>query len=68
VEKSRADYWTALDAANEEDRAAHSKKPLVQKERQPAVVETKASRIDPESGYMVRDGKPKSFLYLDHAQ
>ena len=24
------------------------------------------SRTDPESGYMVRDGKPKGFFYLDH--
>lgn len=66
VEKSRADYWAALDAAIEEDRAAHGKKPLPEKERRPPVVETKVSRADPESGYMVRDGKPKGFFYLDH--
>ena len=24
------------------------------------------SRTDPDSGYMVRDGKPKGFFYLDH--
>lgn len=66
VEKSRADYWAALDAAIDEDRAAHGKKPLVEKERAPAVVETKVSRTDPDSGYMVRDGKPKGFFYLDH--
>ncbi|MBB4272591.1 hypothetical protein [Rhizobium mongolense] len=24
------------------------------------------SRTDPESGSMVRDGKPKGFFYLDH--
>jgi hypothetical protein len=28
--------------------------------------ETKISTTDPESGYMVRDGKPKGFFYLDH--
>ncbi|MEI2302543.1 transposase, partial [Ensifer sp. MJa1] len=27
---------------------------------------TKVSRTDPDSGYMVRDGKPKGFFYLDH--
>lgn len=27
---------------------------------------TKVSTTDPESGYMVRDGKPKGFFYLDH--
>lgn len=66
VAKSRADYWEALDAAIEEDRAVHGKKPLKEKERQPALKETKVSRTDPDSGYMVRDGKPKGFFYLDH--
>ena len=66
VAKSRADYWDALDAAIEEDRAAHGKKPLPEKERQPVEKETKISRTDPEAGYMVREGKPKGFFYLDH--
>jgi transposase len=66
VAKSRADYWEALDRAVEEDRAAHGKKPLKAKEREPASKETKISRSDPDSGYMVRDGKPKGFFYLDH--
>ncbi|RWG64168.1 hypothetical protein, partial [Mesorhizobium sp.] len=26
----------------------------------------KVSRADPEAGYMVREGKPKGFFYLDH--
>jgi hypothetical protein len=33
------------------------------------VVETKEIKVsttDPESGYMVRDGKPEGFFYLDH--
>jgi IS5 family transposase len=66
VAKSRADYWEALDRAVEEDRAAHGKKPLKAKEREPESKETKISRSDPDSGYMVRDGKPKGFFYLDH--
>jgi transposase len=66
VAKSRADYWKALDAAIEEDRAAHDKRPLKPKDRQPALKETKVSRTDPEAGYMVREGKPKGFFYLDH--
>ena len=64
--KSRADYWDALDQAIEEDRAEHDKKPLRAKERRPAEKETKISRTDPDAGYMVRDGKPKGFFYLDH--
>ena len=66
VAKSRADYWDDLDAAIKADRAAHGKKPLPEKERQPVEKETKVSRTDPDAGYMVREGKPKGFFYLDH--
>lgn len=66
VAKSRADYLEALDEAVDADRAAHGKAPLKAKERAPEVKETKVSRTDPDSGYMVRDGKPKGFFYLDH--
>jgi len=66
VAKSRADYWDALDDAIEQDRAEHGKKPLPAKERQPAEKESKVSRTDPDAGYMVREGKPKGFFYLDH--
>ena len=68
VAKSRSDYWDELDAAIEDDRALHGKKPLKAKERLPVEKETKVSRTDPESGYMVRDGKPKGFFYLDHRE
>lgn len=64
--KSRADYWDALDAAVEADRAAHGLPPLQPKPREPQEKETKISRTDPEAGYMVREGKPKGFFYLDH--
>ena len=66
VSKSRSDYWGALDEAIEADRVAHDKKPLKPKPRQAATKESKISRTDPDSGYMVRDGKPKGFFYLDH--
>lgn len=66
VAKSRADYLDALDAAIDADRMAHGKKPLADKPRAPEVKDTKISRTDPDSGYMVRDGKPKGFFYLDH--
>jgi len=64
--KSRAACREALDAAVEEDRGAHGRKPLAPAPREPEVKETKISRTDPEAGYMVRDGKPKGFFYLDH--
>ena len=66
VAKSRADYWDALDAAIDADRADHGRKPLKPQDREPPQGLTKISRTDPESGYMVRDGKPKGFFYLDH--
>lgn len=66
VAKSRSDYWDALDAAIEDDRAAHGKAPLKPMERTPVEKQTKVSRTDPDSGYMVREGKPKGFFYLDH--
>ncbi len=64
--KSRAAYWGALDAAINEDRADHGKKPMKPAAREPVVKETKISRTDPDAGYMVREGKPKGFFYLDH--
>jgi transposase len=66
VAKSRADYWADLDRAIEVERALHDQKPLKRQKREPAVKETRVSRTDPESGYMVREGKPKGFFYLDH--
>lgn len=66
IEKSRADYWADLDRAIEAERQLHGQKPLKQKERQPQEKQTKVSRTDPEAGYMVREGKPKGFFYLDH--
>jgi IS5 family transposase len=47
--------------------SASSRQQLVeQPQSQPAEKETKLSRTYPQSGYMVRDGKPKRFFYLDH--
>jgi transposase len=64
------EYLAALDAAVTEDRAAHGKGPLKDKASEPErASETrtiKVSRTDKDSGYMVRDGKPKGFFYLDH--
>ncbi|RUU49650.1 IS1182 family transposase [Mesorhizobium sp. M2C.T.Ca.TU.002.02.1.1] len=66
VAKSRADYWADLDRAIEAERALHGQKPLKSKQRKPPQKQTKVSRADPEAGYMVREGKPKGFFYLDH--
>ena len=66
IAKSRSDYWDDLDRAIDEDRATHGKKPMKPASREPVTKVTKVSRTDPDAGYMVRDGKPKGFFFLDH--
>jgi transposase len=66
IAKSRADYWEALDAAVEMDRSERGLKPLPAKEREPDDTVTRVSTTDPDSGYMMREGKPEGFFYLDH--
>jgi transposase len=66
IAKSRADYWEALDAAVEAERAERGLKPLDPKEREPDTTVTRVSTTDPDSGYMMREGKPEGFFYLDH--
>ncbi len=67
LEQTPAAYVQKLDAAVDADRAAHGKKPLNRDDDEPPPSkETKIGRTDPDSGYMVRDDKPKGFFYLDH--
>lgn len=67
VERSTRSYLSELEEAVEADRKAHGKKPLKDRpESKPEKKETKISTTDPDSGYMMRDGKPEGFFYLDH--
>ncbi|MHA6845702.1 transposase, partial [Ralstonia syzygii] len=67
VEQTPSAYLAELDAAVDADRAAHGKKPLKRDDdAPPPSKETKLSRTDPDSGFMVRDDKPRGFFYLDH--
>ncbi|CAJ6931257.1 transposase [Burkholderia pseudomallei] len=67
LEQTPAAYTEALNAAVDADRAAHGRKPLDRDDDEPpSSKDTKISRTDPDSGYMVRDDKPKGFFYLDH--
>lgn len=63
---SAKEFMDELDQAVEEDRRLHGKKPLKPREAEPEECTIKQSTTDPESGYMVRDNKPKGFFYLDH--
>lgn len=66
ITRSTQGYLEALDEAIEADRLAHRKKPLLHKPSDRPTKEIKRSSTDPDSGYMVREGKPKGFFYLDH--
>ena len=67
VQVKPQEYLASLDAAVTEDRAAHGKGRLKEQPKiEPETKEIKVSRTDKDSGYMVRDGKPKGFFYLDH--
>ena len=66
VQVKPQEYLAALEAAITEDRSEHGKKPLKPSDPEPETKEIKVSRTDKDSGYMVRDGKPKGFFYLDH--
>lgn len=67
AETSSRDYLAELDQAVTAERERHAKKPLAPPSKAPTPSkEIKQSTTDGDSGYMVRDGKPKGFFYLDH--
>ncbi|WP_144025572.1 IS1182 family transposase [Paenibacillus rhizosphaerae] len=66
VLQNTRDYIDELNAAVEADRKAHGKKPLKPREEVVEEKEVRVSTTDPDSGYMIRDGKPEGFFYLDH--
>ena len=66
VAQSTRSYLDELDADVAQDRAAHGKGPLSPVDRKAQPKETRVSTTDPESGYMLRRGKPEGFFYLDH--
>ncbi len=67
VNQRPVEYLAELSEAVQADRAAHGKKPLPpHDDDEPPQKEIKISPTDPDAGYMVRDGKPSGFFYLDH--
>jgi transposase len=66
VEVKPQEYLAQLEQAIDEDRAAEGKRELKPQASAPPTKEIKQSRTDPDAGYMVREGKPKGFFYLDH--
>lgn len=66
VAQSTKAYVNELDEAVRADREANEKKALKPRKEVDEQKEIKVSTTDPDSGYMVRDGKPEGFFYLDH--
>ncbi|WP_230877365.1 IS1182 family transposase [Paenibacillus polymyxa] len=66
VLQNTKDYMDELNEVVKEDRKNHGKKPLKSREEVNEEKEIKVSKTDPDSGYMIRDGKPEGFFYLDH--
>lgn len=66
AQRSCKGFLYALDKSVEEYRLVNGKKPLPKVLKEPASQENKQSTSDADSGYMVRDSKPKGFFYLDH--
>jgi len=66
VRQERQAYMEQLDHSVEEERIRHGKKPLAPPSKAQPEKTIKQSTTDPDSGYMVRDQKPKGFFYLDH--
>ncbi|WP_369901461.1 IS1182 family transposase [Bacillus manliponensis] len=60
-------YMEELEAAVTEDREEHGKKPLnTRKEVDTPTKQTRESTTDPDSGFLMREGKPDGFHFLDH--
>jgi len=66
VEVKPVEYLAQLEQAIDEDRAEQGKRELKPTSSAPPSKEIKVSRTDKDAGYMVREGKPKGFFYLDH--
>jgi Group II intron, maturase-specific domain len=66
VEVETREYFEELNKSVEEDRKAHGKKPLKEKEEGIETKEIRKSTTDPECGFMSRENKQEMFCYLDH--
>jgi transposase len=66
VEVKPQEYLAQLEEAIEQDRVEEGKRELKPRSSASPTKEIKVSRTDKDAGYMVREGKPKGFFYLDH--
>jgi transposase len=66
IEVETREYFDELNKAVEEDRLAHGKKQLKEREEVKETKEIRVSTTDPECGFMSRENKQEMFCYLDH--
>jgi IS5 family transposase len=66
IEVETREYFDELNKAVEEDRIAHGKKPLKEKEEKKETKEIRISTTDPECRFMSRENNQEMFCYLDH--
>lgn len=66
VEGTARSYLEELEEAINTDRQEHGKKDMKEKSDEIDMKNTRVSTTDPESGFLVRDGKEECFAYLDH--
>ena len=67
VDVKPAEWLAELEAAVEEERRERGKKPLpAKKDAEPERREVTASPVDPDAGYVRREGKAEGFYYSDH--
>ncbi|MED1796561.1 IS1182 family transposase [Brevibacillus nitrificans] len=66
VMQNTKSYIDELNEAVEIDRKNNGKKPLKPEKDVVEQKEVRVSTTDPDSGYMMREGKPEGFYYLDH--
>ena len=66
VKQTPGEYLQELEAAVNKDREDHGKGPLPPAKTETETKNHKVSITDPESGYLMRKGKPEMFAYLEH--
>lgn len=66
VQKNTRSYIEELDKDIAISRDEHGKNPLKPRSTELETKQVKQSTTDPDSGFMVRDGKPRGFYFLDH--
>ncbi len=60
------EYLQQLNQSIDEDRLLHGKKPLPPAKARDTQRAVKYSPVDPDAGYLCRQGKPEGFYYLNH--